>query len=238
MSSGAGSFNNRGTWRKSAGSGALTLGVAIAFTNAGVVDVQQGAVVFGAGFSSSGTFSVADSAAVRLTGGTFRLQPGHAFSGGGYYGVPSGTVSIVGPIDDPNFQMSGTTLTLNSPLSGTLQWTGGTLAGAWSIASNGVLNVTSNTGGWTLSGTVTNYGQVVWRGGTQTTWYWTSGARLENAPGGLVDVQLDGTITMSSGAGSFNNRGTWRKSAGSGTLALGVAIAFTNAGVVDVQWGG
>jgi hypothetical protein len=171
MSSGAGSFNNRGVWRKSAGSGALTLGGTIGFTNAAVVDVQQGAVVFGAGFTSSGTFAVSNGAAVRLTGGTFRLQPGHVFSGGGYYGVPSGTVSIDGPITEPDFRFDSGNLTLNNQLSGILQWTGGTLAGAWSIASSGVLNVTSNTGAAEPSRPGTGRRARGWR--TPRTGWWT-----------------------------------------------------------------
>ncbi len=237
LSPGSGSFNNLGTWRKSGGSGILTLGNSISLTNAGVVDVQQGAVVFGNGFTSSGTFAVASNAAVRLTGGTVHLLPGHQFTGSGYYGVYSASVTVDGPITEPNFRMDGVTLTQNSPLSGTLQWTAGTLAGTWSIATNGVVNIISNAGTWFLSGTVTNYGQMVWRSGSASTWYWTTGVRFENAPGGLLDVQQDGTILLSPGSGSFNNLGTWRKSGGSGILTLGNSISLTNAGVVDVQQG-
>src|ERR1017187_8763020 len=82
-------------------------------------------------------------------------------------------------------------------------------------------------------------GQVVWTSGSGTTWYWYggNGARLENRPGGLLDVQLDGSFTLVSGTPVINNAGTFRKSGGSGTLTMSSAFVFNNSGLVSVQTG-
>jgi len=46
-------FNNAGTFRKSAGAGTTTLTSGVAFSNTGTVDAQAGTLVF----NSGGTFS-------------------------------------------------------------------------------------------------------------------------------------------------------------------------------------
>jgi hypothetical protein len=90
-----------------------------------------------------------------------------------------------------------------------------------------------------LFGAITNYGQVVWSSGSGTTWSWygANGARLENQPGGLVDVQLDGSFSTSSGTPVINNAGTLRKSGGSGALAFNGAFVFQNQGELRAQTG-
>jgi hypothetical protein len=246
-------INNAGTFRKSGGSGILTMGSAFnnsglvsvqsggltfanVFTNSGLVSVQTGSLSFANGFASSGTFDVAGGAAVQLTGGTFNFNPGHTFTGNGFYGVPvSGDATINGPIINTNFQLSGS-LHITNELSGTLWWNSGGLYGALTVAANGAVNLVG-AGTKSLYGAITNYGQVVWTSGAYWSWYGGSGARLENRPGGLLDVQLDGNLVVASGSPVINNAGTFRKSGGGGTLTMSSAFVFGNQGTLQAQIG-
>jgi hypothetical protein len=226
-------INNAGTFRKSGGSGTLTMN-SFVFNNSGLVSVQTGSLSFANGFASSGTFDVAGGAAVQLTGGIFNFNPGHTFTGNGFYGVPvSGSATINGPIINTNFQLSGN-LTITNELSGILWWNGGYLYGALTVATNGAVNLVG-AGTKYLFGAITNYGQVVWTSGSATTWYWYGG-RLENRPGGLLDVQLDGNFAAGSGTPAINNAGTFRKSGGSGTLTMN-SFVFGNQGTLQAQIG-
>jgi hypothetical protein len=230
-------INNAGTLRKSAGSGSLSFNSLI-FTNSGLVRVQSGALDFTSGFGSSGTFDITNGSSVLLNGGTFTLASGHIFTGNGFYGVPaSGSATINGPIVNTNFQVSGN-ITLSNDLSGTLWWNSGQIIGNLNITPGGALNLVGS-GAKYLLAAVTNSGQVVWSAGSSTIWSWygSSGARLENRPSGLVDVQLDGNFSASSGTPVINNAGTFRKSGGSGTLAFSGTFGFTNRGEVRAQTG-
>ena len=230
---GVSTINNAGTFRKSAGTNALTIDPLYSFNNTGLVDVQSGTLPFANGFTSSGTFNVATNTAVQLTGGTFNFNPGHTFTGGGFYGV-TGSATINGPIINANFQMSGA-ITFNGELSGTLWWNSGSLDGALTVDTNGVLNLVGS-GAKYLYGIVTNYGQIAWISGSAVNWYWANG-RIENRPGGLIDVQLDGRFFWTAGIATINNAGTFRKSAGTNTLTIDPSCSFTNGGLVEVVKG-
>ena len=121
----------------------------------------------------------------------------------------------------------------------TVNWSGGTLSGDLTIASNGVLTVSGVEDRY-LSGTLTNAGTMVFTGTGAATFYAGRYAttRLVNLPGGLLDFQNDQTLYSNGEYGStmtFINQGTVRKSAGSGRLQLGVA--FYNYGTLDAQVG-
>lgn len=73
--------------------------------------------------------------------------------------------------------------------------------------------------------------------GTTWSWYGASGARLENRPGGLLDVRLDGTFAVGSGTPTIHNAGTLRKSGGVGTLVISSPFAFGNQGTLQAQIG-
>ena len=58
-------------------------------------------------------------------------------------------------------------------------------------------------------------------------------AVINNLPGALFDVQNDATLVRISGGGnpSFNNQGTFRKSAGAGVTTI--EIFFDNTGTIE-----
>jgi hypothetical protein len=76
-----------------------------------------------------------------------------------------------------------------------------------------------------------NAGTAVWRAGGLTI---ANGAVWNNLPGSVFDVQNDVKLNGYLG-GTFNNQGTFRKSAGSGTTTIGVS--FTNQGTFAVRSG-
>lgn len=140
------------------------------------------------------------------------------------------TVTIAGDIP-------GGTLYLGGISGGTqsLDWTSGSLSLTAVIGTNGVVNLLGNSSSWPLYGVLTNYGTIVWPVGSYAAWSFLGGV-LENRPGALVDVQVDGQFAQS-GGGVINNAGTLRKSAGAGTLSFASGFGFNHTGLVDVQSG-
>ena len=227
---------NQGVIRKSAGAGTNML-YGMALNNFSLVDVQSGGLSFPVGFSSSGTFNVADGAAVLLQGATYYFYPGHAFTGAGFYGVPSGNATIFGNIVATNFQINGQLYGMNI-LAGTMNAYAGYFGGATTIASNGVLNVSGCTqcgvGSSTrISGVLTNAGTLNWLSGD-----WVSeGGTVVNLPGALFTIQCDNIYGNWGGLDNWINQGVIRKSAGTGTNVL-YGVALNNSSLVDVQSGG
>jgi hypothetical protein len=132
------------------------------------------------------------------------------------------TVTAASGLSVANLTLGGTSGTQ------TVNWSSGTLSGALTVATNGVLTV-SGVADRSFYGTMTNAGTMVFTGAGTVTFYAYSYAttRLMNLPGGLVDFQNDLTLYSSGDYGStreFINQGMVRKSAGSGTLQLGVAF--------------
>jgi hypothetical protein len=233
---GAVGFHNAGTFRKSAGTGLGQMALGIAFTNASLVEVQSGTLQFQGGFTSTNTFNVASGAAIELYGGMFNFQPGHTFTGSGFYGVASGGPLINGPIINTNFMLTGGTLTMYNQITGRLNWVAGNLAGEVTVATNGMLNFGGDSSKVFIGGALTNYGQIVWPGNGPIYWYFST-AHIQNQPGGMIDLQKDGIFSPYVGAVSFHNAGTLRKSAGTGIAQMPSGLAFTNASLVEVQSG-
>ena len=153
---------------------------------------------------------------------------------------------VPGSSDNAFITNSGSyTVTLNAQatvnslsLAQTLAWSGGGLAGAVTVATNGVLNII-NTGYADLgSCTLTNYGTVNWVTGTLQGGG-TPGTTIDNY--GLWNVQDDSTINHNDGgdAIAFNNYGTFLKSAGStnSSTILRGGVNFTNTGTIDAASG-
>jgi len=124
----------------------------------------------------------------------------------------------------------------------------GSLSVAGTCTTNNTLNVAGTlTGG----GTIAAYGGIVFAGGATLdgvtvdndgTATVTSGgiefldsAEFNNLAGATFDSQIDGPIGNVGDAGTFNNAGTFTKSAGTGVTAVGVP--FNNSGTATVSSG-
>ena len=127
----------------------------------------------------------------------------------------------------------------SSTVAGTSTWTGGTLSGSLTVASNGVLNLSGSGDKYIEWGTLNNAGSVTWTGGNVWGYNWNYYVNvISNQDGGLFDVQTDAALSSyscCSGSLTIYNAGTFRKSAGTGTNAIN--WAFSNTGLVDVQSG-
>jgi hypothetical protein len=254
------SFINSGTLRKSVGGGTGQMGDAstdynIQFSNAGQVVVQSGTLNFYGGGPISGGYQAAAGMVIGFESGDW-VAAGPLISGQGQVRVDGTTLTLPTAVVPglvvaggtlmlgPGFQggsitnltLSGLTLLVTNQVTGVLNWQGGTLSGALTVASNGLFNITSVT---YLSGVLTNWGTVAWSGGY---FQLLNGSVVQNL--GLWDMQGNLQLDRAWGSppASFINSGTLRKSVGGGTGQMGDAstdynIQFSNAGQVVVQSG-
>nr|MCU0223957.1 hypothetical protein [Acidobacteriota bacterium] len=236
---GATTFNNSGTFKKSAGTG--TTSITILFTNTGAVDVQSGTLSLGANGSSTAALTVSGASATLLfAAGVFDLNAGTTISGPGTILLnSSGTLNVATAVSIPaatTFTFLAGTLAGTGTLTanGTFNWSGGLMTGAGVTTLNGPLH---------LSGLVNiNAGRTLNNTSTAT-WTSANGLGMRTGSGSVInntgtwDAQTDGAAIVNYylGATSFNNSGTFKKSAGAGTTSI--SIAFTNTGTVDVQSG-
>ena len=177
---------------------------------------------------------------LQLLGGTVSLSP--AFQGGSITHLSLNGASLAG-----NYTISGT-LNCGGGAAGsllvadgaTLNWTGGSLSGALTVASNGVLNL-SGSATKTLSAALTNAsgGTIHWSGPGDLQLYNNGGSpyngAIHNLAGGLFDIQNDQSVASAYGPEFFDNAGTLRKSAGSGTTTF--SLSLTNTGTVEADAG-
>ena len=200
-------FNNTGTFRKSAGTGNTTIQGSVVFTDTGTVDVQSGTLVL----NSGGTFSSSS-----------------VISGGGSVSLQSGAFTLNGIITSPNVQEVGGTLVGTNVINGVLTWANGTWNNASSvtIASNGVLNIVSAFDHDLPSCALTNYGTVVWSAG-RVRGGGNPGTPIYNF--GLWDAKSDQELNGDYGGFgvTFNNTGTFRKSTGTGSTTIQTASPST-----------
>jgi hypothetical protein len=230
--------SNVGVIRKSTGTGTAFFSTGVELNNTGLIDVQGGGMDFNDGFTSSGTFNVTNGASLDLHSGTFHLQPGHRFTGGGDYGVLEGSATIDGPIAETNFQFTGSTLAISNQLTGTLHWTSGTLVGELTVAANGILDMAFQSSAGVLAGVVTNHGRVVWPAGSYAAWVFYDG-RFENMTDGLLEMRVDGQFARhpSGSTAQINNAGVICKSVGTGLSFFGATVGLQNNGLLDVRSG-
>ncbi len=161
-------FNNGGTFRKAGGIGSTTINSGVGFSNTGVIDAQTGIINFAGGttFNTGSVFMGAG--AVQATGN-------NTFSGA----FTSSNLELVG----------GTHIGSAAVVGGSVKYSGGTLAGTWTVAAGQTL--AGSAGGLKfLSGattTLTNQGNLVWD--TANTLFLQSGAVLVNQ--GLFSATRD-----------------------------------------------
>ena len=202
-------FANSGTLRKSGGSGVSVIN-GIGFTNSGLIDVQTGSIDFASGLT---TFNV----------GTQFIGAGRA--------VVSNHASFNGAFSASNLELrSGTFSGGAAEITGSVDWTGGSLAGSWTVASGQTLNIQSGSSKF-MAAALTNAGQIR----AKDELYLFGYSTLTNT--GLYDLQGDVGLSNGGYSNAFINSGTFRKSAGAGNSVIGNGTSFTNSGLIAVQVG-
>ena len=230
-------FYNSGTFRKSGGAGNTTVSAGVRFQNSGLTDLASGTLVLSGVGGGNGSFQLASNASLYVTG-TYDFD-GAPFTGEGGMVLAGGTMTVEGTLSGPNLQQVGGTLAGAKVISGVFTWTAGTWnnAGAVTLASNSVLNIVSGADHDLANCLFTNYGTVVWSGGRLRGGYSSPGTQIYNF--GLWDARSDQTFGEEYGGNGlvFQNLGTFRKSASSGTTTLPSQIGFNSSGRVEVESG-
>ena len=201
-----------GLFKKSAGSGVLDIsghvsGSELYFNmEGGTVEVDSGTLLLSRGDSTGATFTIASGAAVDVTNGSGFVNWAGAFggTGPGVVQLNNGGISIAG---SSTFNFSG----------GLFQWSGGYIYAPGSspiLTNNGVINLVGSGnkeidgGGFHNSGLMTQSGTGNLQFGVDS--YMTNDAN------GIYDLRSDAGFAN----GDFENYGTFKKSAGSGTSIL------------------
>jgi hypothetical protein len=149
------------------------------------------------------------------------------------------TLTVNGPIQvssNGQFNLSSGTLSGTNVLMGMLTWSGGSISGVLTLATNSILDIV-NGGGNSMNGLVlTNYGTVNW---TNSTIYSRTPGNALIYNYGLWNAQSDNTFQGGTGGGStlFDNFGTFLKSGNTGTTVLDGNVVFNNTGTVNVESG-
>jgi hypothetical protein len=175
-----GTFTNQGTLLKSAGTG--TPNIDIVFNNSGTVLAESGTLALSGGGTDSGSFTVNAGATLAFSRGTHSLLASASLTGAGTVLFSGGTVNESGSYNiTGNTTIAGGTVNFNTGaavsvpvltesggalggsdeiiVTGTLTWTGGSMAGTGvtDVAPGGFLNIN---GGNTYGGlrTINNEG--------------------------------------------------------------------------------
>ena len=228
-------FDNFGTFVKTGNSGSTVLDGGVVFNNTGTVSALSGTLsIEGGGVnSSSGTFTTANGAFLNLDNLTFANSA--TISSGTVVDL-GGSTTINGVLTGSNLQLVSGTLAGTNVIVGTLTWSGGSLAGALTVASNSVLNIVAG-GGDGFNGLVlTNYGTVNW---SNATLYGINNHNAQIYNYGVWNVQSDNAFNGGWNGGStlFNNYGTFVKTGNSGGTTLDGSVVFNNTGIVSAQSG-
>jgi hypothetical protein len=216
-------FNNLGTFRKSAGinsSNTVIMGGVVFNQLGGVLDVQQGNLVLQGGGSFTGGAATNNNGVLWFSSGNFNLN-----------GTATGT----------NVIENGGNLSGGNLIQGGLQWQ----SGSWNytgvtLNSGGILYITTTNDHTMQACTFNNNGSVIWTSGQVLcgeTYYMSPNTTINNS--GLWDSQADLTLNGDVGyiGTLFNNLGTFRKSAGTGNTILTGGVTFNNTGKLDAHSG-
>ena len=250
-----------GLLKKSAGSGTSNLDIAV--DNDGSVQALSGTLSLGegsgAGHSSTGSFSASAGNTLEFRGNTQDMSGTASVSGAGTIQQNSGTTTFGGASwnvsgstnevasGQINFNAAGTTAngtengniggSGNFTITGNYSWQSGSMVdtGTTSVGSGGHLTInTANQHFISRTLSVLSGGSLV---ETDTGSFYT------NSPGpvinvaGTYDLQTDVGITLNSALGQLNvlSGGLLKKSAGSGTSNLSIAV--TDSGTISVLSG-
>ncbi|MGH2544386.1 MAG: hypothetical protein ACRDIB_16460, partial [Ardenticatenaceae bacterium] len=243
-------FNNLGTFVKTAGGGTAYLYPA--FNNSGTVNGQAGILGLYGGGSSSGAFQSSGANTLEFGSGTHTLTNASTVSGN--VRVSGGTVEVNGDYDATSTTITNGTLNLNAASASTTTYTqsGGNRGGTGDLTVTGLLTWTGGfmrgvghtiaDGGLSLSGTGYKYlyeGHILDNAEMATLseglLVLQGDAVFNNLTDATFDIQGDYTISASQNDATFNNAGTFIKSAGDSISYM--YPAFTNSGSVSVVSG-
>jgi archaellum component FlaF (FlaF/FlaG flagellin family) len=256
----SGQFDNAGTLRKSGGAGTTIIPSGLVLGNSGTVETHSGTLICNSSFSNSGavdlfpgttnrfvgggtgdgTFSVAASAVVEWTGGTFALHSGAQLDGDGLYRFNGGNLTSAADLTVANLDLLSGFSTLSGTgtlkIGASMNWTAGIMSGTGRtiIEPGATLHLAiSNAVGLHNSYTLENGGTVLWSGPGIIQ---IISAIITNRPGALFEAQSNARFEAS-GINRFDNAGIFRKSAGAGTTTVRSGMTFHNYGMVDLRSG-
>lgn len=227
------SFSSGGTIQ---GAFMAAFGAIIDFTAGAFSYVAPAPTVTGAGTVAltGGTLTLLNDiiANLQLQAGTVTLAPG--FQNGAITNLTISGGTLLGNNIVNGIFNTAATLPGSLAIQGgsTVTWTGGSIQGPVTVASDASLNI-AGVGTKFLWGPLTNSGTVTWTGGGNLNVDNSSSlgqsALIQNQPGGLFDIQNDETMRNESPNGAyFQNNGIFQKSMGLGSSVI--SIPFTNNG--------
>ena len=251
-----GTFNNLGTITK-LGAGSAVFQLNTFLNNSSAVNIQAGVFSVGGG-TSSGTFSIASGATLRMYGGNHTFQASSSISGAGQVVFEDGTHTI-----DGEYNVGGPTIILNHTANfnsvgantataiGVLTHTNGTLGGSrvisiterlsWSngeMLGSGRTDILSGAQLHVVAGAQLNNGRVLNNHGTAT----QSGSGSLGCGNGIFNnhpaatyTTLNDNATCAGAIGRFNNMGTFIKTTGAGTTFM--ESEFSNTGLTRIESG-
>jgi hypothetical protein len=253
-------FDNAGTFRKTTGTGTTTFNGGFPFNNYNAVEIQSGTLLCNGAFlnngtltlwpgttnrlaasgSANGTFTTPPTALVEWTGGAFNLSPGALLSGSGLYRINGGAVTCDASLLVQNLDMASTLSGSGTVMvSNVMNWTAGTMNGSGRtiISPGATLNIANPSTVSLNTRVLENGGTVLWTGASHL--FSDFGAMITNRAGALFEVRNDFffNYTGISTAPRFDNAGTLRKSASSGTTTFSSFFPLNNYNTVDIRSG-
>ena len=239
-----GTVNNAGTFDADPGGGNTTTVAAAVFNNTGTVNINSSSFQVINNGTDSGAVNAAAGASLVFTSSLvtnlYTITPAATFTGGA-----GASLAFVGPFTSveldaswtvPDFTLSSGQLsgTGNLTVTGSANWTGGTITGtgAFNIPAGAKLSISTTTNFKSLTGgrTLNNAGTVTWTDGTID-----SGAPFVINNTGTFLIQ--GDVNLQHNADSiFNNSGTLTKSGGTG-ISNFRRLTLNNTGTVIVNSG-
>ena len=150
--------------------------------------------------------------------------------------VLTGNITMNGVMTAANLQLNGATLTGTNVIMGTVEWSGSSVGGIMTLATNTVMNIVAGNDDFTGL-VLTNYGTVNWANASLLGYGPRGNATIYNY--GLWNAQSDNTFSggYAGGASLFDNFGTFRKSGNTGATVLDSAVVFNNTGNVEIESG-
>ncbi len=255
--SGACRIDNAGTFRKSANAGTTTIASGVGFNNSGTVEIQTGTLLCNGSFTNNGAVNLSAGATNRLAGGesangsftapatalaewtsgTFTLNTGAQLNGAGLYKINGGRVTananvMVENLDLINGALDGTSTVT---VANAMNWPSGSMGGSGRtiIAATALLTIANPSSVLLTTRTLENGGTVLWTGAGNIG---LLGGIITNRSGALFLVQNAAILASVGGGPRFDNAGSFRKSANTGTTIL-LSIPFNNYGTVDIRSG-